>query len=397
VVMSMIRKEAKKIRDIKVSVEVPSVVGARGGRQVDVQYVVRGDSLQELGRVANKLKAFLEEAGGYTDIDTDIRINQPEIKITIDRNRLADLGISVRDVGDTLNALFGKLWIGTYELGSESYDILIKAREDFLLTYENLRKVFLRSAGGDLIPLTAVIDYKLAPGYTVINRYNRQYSFILFANLEGKSLGTAVEEIENFLRSVLPPGYTFEPAGATKEFQRAFRGLAFALLIAVIGVYMVLASLFESLVHPFTVMLTLPLAVSGVFGLLLITDNSLSVSSYFGVILLVGLVARDSVLFIERIIQLRKEGEDIRSSIMKARKERLRPILMTTLTIMFALLPVALGLTEGSELRKPLALAVIGGLTTALPLSLYVIPVVYEMIENIKRRMLRSRVTELSR
>jgi hydrophobe/amphiphile efflux-1 (HAE1) family protein len=392
VVMSMIRREARKIKDLKVSVEVPSVVGARGGRQVDIQYVVRGDSLDELGRIADKLKAFLEESGGYTDIDTDIRINQPEIRITVDREKLSDLGVSLKEAGDTLNAYFGKLWVGTYELGSESYDIYIKAREDFLRTYENLNKVFVRSKSGELIPITAFIKYELAPGYTVINRYNRQYSFILFANLEGKSLGEAVEEIERFLRGILPPGYTFEPAGATKEFQRAFRGLAFALLIAVIGVYMVLASLFESLIHPFTVMLTLPLAVSGVFGLLFITGNSLSVSSYFGIILLVGLVARDSVLFIERIIQLRKEGETVRSSIMKARKERLRPILMTTLTIMFALLPVALGITEGAELRKPLALAVIGGLTTALPLSLFVIPVVYELFENLKRRFKDNRI-----
>ncbi len=386
VVMEMIRREIRKIKDLRASVEVPSVVGARGGRQTDIQYVVRGDSLEELGRIAQKLKNFLEEAGGYTDIDTDIRINQPEVRITIDRERLYDLGMSVKDVGDTLSALFGKLWLGTYELGSESYDVYIKAREDFLRTYENLKRVYVRAKGGELVPITSVIRYELAPGYSVINRYNRQYSFILFANLEGKSLGTAVEEIEGFLKDILPPGYTYEPTGATKEFQRAFKGLAFALIVAVIGVYMVLASLFESLVHPFTVMLTLPLAISGVFGLLYFTGNSLSIPSYFGIILLIGIVARDSVLFIERIVQLRKEGGSVRESIMKARKERLRPILMTTLTIMFALLPVALGLTEGAELRKPLALSVIGGLITALPLSLIVIPVVYESFEKLRTK-----------
>ncbi len=391
VVMNMIREKIRKIKDVKASVEVPSVIGARGGRQTDIQYVVRGDSLEELGRIADKLKAYLEEVGGYTDIDTDIRINQPEVRITIDRNKLYDLGISVEDINSTLNALFGKLWIGTYELGSESYDVYIKAEENFLKTYENLRRVYVRARNGELVPISSVIKFELAPGYTVINRYNRQYSFILFANLKDKTLSAAVEEIENFLRNILPPGYTFEPTGQTKEFQRAFKGLAMALLIAVVGVYMVLASLFESLIHPFTVMLTLPLAVSGVFGLLYLTDSSLSVPSYFGIILLIGLVARDSVLFIERIIQLRKEGESVRDAIMKARKERLRPILMTTLTIMFALLPVALGLTEGSELRKPLALAVIGGLITALPLSLFVIPALYEIFE--KLRMLRRAQT----
>lgn len=393
VVMNMVRDSLRRIKDVRASVEIPSVVGARGGRQTDIQYVVRGESLEELGRIAEDLVSFLNDRGGYADIDTDIRINQPEIRIEIDRDRLADLGLSVEDIGNTLSALFGKLWIGTYELGSESYDVYIKAEENFLRTYENLKRVFVRSKSGELVPITSVIRYELAPGYTVINRHNRQYSFILFANLRDKSLGEAVEEIEGFLKDRLPPGYTFEPTGATKEFQRAFRGLATALLVAVIGVYMILASLFESFIHPFTVMLTLPLAVSGVFGLLLITGNSLSIPSYFGIILLIGLVARDSVLFIERIVQLRKEGEGTREAIMKARKERLRPILMTTLTIMFALLPVALGLTEGSELRKPLALSVIGGLTTALPLSLFVIPVVYELFEKlgslIRNRTLR--------
>ncbi len=384
VVMDTVRREIRKIKDLRASVEVPSVVGARGGRQTDIQYVVRGDSLEELSGIAFKLRAYLESRGGYTDIDTDIRVNQPEVRISIDRNRLYDLGISVEDLTNTLRALFGKLWLGTYELGSESYNVYVKAREDFLRSFENLKRVFVRAREGELVPVTEVISYTLSPGYTVINRYNRQYSFVLFANLEGKSLGQAVEEIENFLKRTLPPGYTYEPTGQTKEFHRAFRGLTVALLIAVVGVYMVLASLFESLIHPLTVMLTLPLAVSGVFGLLYLTGSSLSVPSYFGIILLIGLVARDSVLFIERIVQLRKEGAGVREAIMRARRERLRPILMTTLTIIFALLPVALGITEGAELRRPLALSVIGGLLTALPLSLFVIPSVYELFERIR-------------
>ncbi len=149
---------------------------------------------------------------------------------------------------------------------------------------------------------------------------------------------------------------------------------------------MVLASLFESYRHPFTVLLTVPLSLSGAFGLMYLTRTSLSVPSYFGVILLIGIVVRDAVLFIERIIQLRKEGYETRNAILQARRERLRPILMTTLTIVFALLPVALGLTAGSELRKPLAIAVIGGIASALPLSLLVLPIVYEMFDSLRLR-----------
>ena len=383
-VMNMLRREFRKIKDARISVELPSVVGVRHGRLVDIQYIVRGESLEELQLIADKLTGFLESRGGYTGVDTDIRINQPEIKIEIDRKRLADLGISVSQVANTLNAFFGKLWIGFYDLGSESYDVYIKAEENFLSSFENLSKVYLKTKNGSMIPITEVVNYHMAPGYTSINRYNRQYSFTLFANLREKSLGQAVEEIESFLKNTLPPGYSFEASGQTREFKRAFKGFALALVVAVIGVYMVLASLFESLKHPFTVMLTLPLAISGVFGLLLLSGSSLNINSYFGIILLIGLVARDSVLFIERIVQLRKEGESVREAIMKARKERLRPILMTTITVIFALLPASLGLLEGSELRQPLAIAVIGGLVTALPLSLFVIPVVYEAFENLR-------------
>jgi HAE1 family hydrophobic/amphiphilic exporter-1 len=193
-----------------------------------------------------------------------------------------------------------------------------------------------------------------------------------------------VSEVENMIKQALPSGYTYEVGGQTKEFKRTFAFLGLALLVAIIAVYMILASLFESLIHPFTVLLTLPFAISGVFALILFTGQTLNVTSYFGIILLIGLVTRDSVLFIERIIQLKKDGFDTLNAILQARKERLRPILMTTFTIFASLIPVALGITEGSEMRQPLAIAVIGGLMTALPLSLFVIPIIYILLDKVK-------------
>ena len=387
-VMQMVREGISKIKDFKATVEVPSIVGGGTGRMTDIQYVIKGPSLEELERISKILIEELKKRDGYVDVDTNLRINKPEVRISINREKAGELGVTVEDIALTLNAFFGKLKVGTYEVGSESYDVYIKAEEDFIKNFENIKKIYVRSINGDLIPLSSLISYEIKPGYNVINRYDRQYSFSLFANLYGKSQGEATEEIESILREVLPEGYTYEVAGMAKEFKRAFVGLGIALIIAIVGIYMILASLFESLVHPFTVMLTLPLAISGVFGLLLITDTSLSVPSYFGIILLMGIVARDAVLFIERIIQLRKEGEHIRDAIMKARRERLRPILMTTITIVFALLPVAFGVFEGSEIRQPMAMSVIGGIMTALPLSLYVIPVVYEIMDRISIRRL---------
>lgn len=385
VIMDQLRRELTKIKDIKVSVEAfPIVAGA--GRQTDITYAVRGPSLEELQRISDKMVAEFRQRPGYKDVDTDLRLNEPQIQIRVNRKKLGDLGITVEDVGITLSILFGKYKFGTYEVGGESYNAYIKADPEFVKNWENLKKVYLRTKDGGLVPLTDVVSLQMAPGYHVINRYNRQYSFTFYANLSGKALGDATAEVEAWLKNNLPPGYFFEATGQTKEFARAFKGLVFALTTAIVGIYMVLASLFESYRHPFTVLLTVPLSLSGAFGLMYLTRTSLSVPSYFGVILLIGIVVRDAVLFIERIIQLRKEGYETRNAILQARRERLRPILMTTLTIVFALLPVALGLTAGSELRKPLAIAVIGGIASALPLSLLVLPIVYEMFDSLRLR-----------
>jgi multidrug efflux pump subunit AcrB len=385
VIMDWFRNEFRKVQDVRAIIDTPSVVGPAAGRSADVMYIIKGPELSVLSQIANKLEGQLRQTPGYTDVDTDLRINKPEVKIFIDRDKASALGISVEDIANTLNFLFGKFKIGTYEKGSESYDMIVKADEEFLKSFENLSKVYVRGKDGSLVPLSNVIKYELSPGYNVINRYNRQYSFTLYANVTGgKSVGDAVAEVENFIKQTLPPGYSYEIGGQTKEFKRTFSYLGLALIVAIIAVYMILASLFESLLHPFTVLLTLPLAISGVFGFILLTGTSLNVTSYFGIILLIGLVTRDSVLFIERIIQLKKDGLDTYNAIIQARKERLRPILMTTLTIVASLIPVALGLTEGSEMRQPLAIAVIGGLMTALPLSLFVIPIFYMIIDKIR-------------
>lgn len=383
-IMEQVRKELRKVKDARVSIESPGIIGPAGGRQVDLQYSVRGPSLEELQNISERLTAEFRQRDGYRDVDTSLRLNEPQVQLRVDRQKMADLGVSTREVSDTLNALFGKLRVATYELGAESYDLYVKANEDFVKSEENLSKVFVRNSKGDLIPLSEVVNISISSGYKGINRYNRVYSFTFFANItEKKDLASASKELEDWLLRNLPPGYSFEPVGQAKEFKRAFQGLGNTLLLALLGIFMVLASLFESLRHPFTVLLMVPTAIAGTFGLLALTGTSLSIPSYFGIILLIGIIVRDAVLFIERIIQLREEGVETREAILQARRERLRPILMTTLTVISALIPVALGITAGSELRKPLAIAVIGGLITGLPLSLFLLPVVYEALDNL--------------
>ncbi|SHK22380.1 efflux RND transporter permease subunit [Thermocrinis minervae] len=390
VIMNQLRNEFSKLRDVRVSVEsAPISLGL--GRQTDVQYVVKGPYLEELQRIADAYMRDFGNRPGFKDVDTDLRLNEPQVRIIPDRQKLADLGIDVKAVSDTLQILFGKYKVGTYEVGSESYNAYIKADEDFIKEVENLKKVYVRAKNGNLVPLYDVVQIQQGPGYHVINRFNRQYSFTLYANLSGsKDLASALSEVESWLQANLPPGYSYERVGQAREFARSFQGFGFSVLVALLGVYMILASLFESYRLPFIVLLMVPLAAMGAFGLLSLTGTSLSVPSYFGIILLIGIIVRDAVLFIERILQLEKEGVSSREAILQARRERLRPILMTTLTVVAALLPVALGLTAGSEFRKPLAVAIIGGILSGLPLSLFLLPVLYEVFTILKKKTQRE-------
>jgi len=377
-----LRREFRKLHDVKVIIEPPQAIGTRTGRSTDVEYIVKGWDVEELKRLAKKMEEHFSRSEYFRDVDTNMELNAPYVKVFLKRENLSRYGVSAQDVGLTLSLLFGKFRVGSYELGAESYDFYIKATEDFVRNVDNIKKIYVKGKEGELVPLEELVNYKIEAGPFRLTRFNRQYSFVFYANVKDIDLATAKEIIEKWLKENLPFGYTYEASGQVREYEKAFKGFLISLALALVGVYMILASLFESLKHPFTVLLMIPLSVPGLFGLMYITGTSLNISSYFGIILLVGIIVRDAVLFIERIIQLREEGLDVRKAILEARRERLRPILMTTITIISALLPVALGLTAGSEYRKPLAVAVIGGLLTGLPLSLFVLPVLYEIFER---------------
>ncbi len=386
VVMNQLRKEFKNLKGVKAIVDLPMAVGAHMGRSADIQYVIKGQDLDRLVEIGKKIEEELLKRKHYVDVDTDIRISKPEVDVFIDRDKANQDGVSVEDISTAIKILYTKYSLGSYERGSESYNFYTKAKPEYLKTYENLKYIYVKDKSGQLVPLSNYVKLEPTAGYNVINRYNRQYGITIYANIVGISTGEAVKEVESIIKKYLPKGYTYEVAGTTKEFKRSFKYLCIALLIALVAVYMILASLFESLLHPIAIMLMLPFSIFGIFGAILITNTTLNIASFLGIILLIGLITRDSVLFVDRIIQLRKDLP-IRKAILKAREERLRPILMTTFTIVASLLPVALGINVGSELRQPLAIAIIGGLVSALPLSLYLIPVIYEIVDKVDTKL----------
>ncbi|RMA96110.1 efflux RND transporter permease subunit [Hydrogenothermus marinus] len=392
IVMKQLREQFSKLKDIKAIVDLPGAVGAHLGRSADIMYIIKGPDLKQLANISSKIIDKLQNMKGYVDVDTDIRITKPEIEVLIDRDKAIKDGVSIKDISDAIQIMFSKYVAGSYEKGSESYDLAVKIYKKYLNKFDALEHIYIRTKTGELVPVDNYIRLNLTAGYNVINRYNKQYAVTIYANLQGKSTGEAIKEVEKLIKENLPIGYTYEVGGQTKEFKKAFSYLGLAVIIAVIAIYMILASLFESLLHPFAVLLMVPFSIFGIFGFIILTNTSLNVASYFGIILLVGIITRDAVLFIDRIVQL-KEKLPIREAILQARKERLRPILMTTFTIIASLIPVAFGLTTGSEMRQPIAIAIIGGLITALPLSLYVIPIIYEIFDKvemfIKRKLIR--------
>jgi len=255
---------------------------------------------------------------------------------------------------------------------------------------DDIGRLFVRSKDGRMIELSNIVDIKEGGGPSVINRVDRQRAITLFANLEGKPLGQAKEELDNIALKILPPDYTGSHKGMADMMGESFGYLMFALILGVILAYMVLASQFESFIHPITVLLSMPFSFIGAFAALLITGMTLNIFSFIGLILLMGLVKKNAILLVDYTNTLRAKGMERKEAILTAGPVRLRPILMTTFAMVFGMMPIALGIGEGSETRAPMAIATIGGLLTSLFLTLVVVPVVYDVFDDLWGRLKRT-------
>jgi hydrophobic/amphiphilic exporter-1 (mainly G- bacteria), HAE1 family len=251
--------------------------------------------------------------------------------------------------------------------------------------------MYVRAKDGRLIQLSNIVTLQEAGGSSIINRVDRQRAITVFANLERKPLGQAKDELDDISAKVLTPGYSGRYKGQADTMAESLGYLTFAMLLGVVMAYMVLAAQFESFIHPFTVLLSLPFSFIGAFGALMIFGQTLNIFSYIGLILLMGLVKKNAILLVDYTNVLRERGLSCRQALLEAGPVRLRPILMTTVAMIFGMLPIALGIGEGAETRAPMALAVIGGLLTSLVLTLVVVPVAYDLFDEAKARIFRRR------
>ncbi len=385
-ILPILRKELAEIPGARVfAAPYPMVQGQRGE---PLQFVLAGENLAEVGRLTRELQQKLAaEPGLGGRIDTDLQLDLPQLVFQPDRLRIAAAGLTSNDVALAVNMLTGGIDIAKYndEPGDgQRYDIRVKGRESEFTQPADLAKVWLRSKEGKLVRLDAVAGFKETLGPAVIGRFDLQYAATFFAT-PTLPLGEAVAKVKE-LAGDLPPGYQIKLIGQAEEFAKTTKYMAFAFVLALVLLYMVLASQFDSFLQPFIVMLAQPLAIIGGVAALWATGQTLNIYSMIGLVLLIGLVAKNSILLVDLTNQRRAGGLDVDAALIDACPIRMRPVLMTSATVILALTPAALGFGAGSETNQPLSIAVIGGMISSTLLTLVVVPAVYSLVENFLAR-----------
>jgi len=367
---------------LRLEVRRPALLNLSAPVQVDGW----GHDLDARQRGADTVTAALADVPGLRDLRQAMVPGSPEIRIQLDRDKLGLLGLDQDQVSQTIRAKVGGTVASRFRDGERHLDIRVQGRVDQRSTLAAVRDLVVAERDGITVTLGAVADLSEARGPAEIHRLAGRRAALVTADLAGRDLGSVSRDIERHLRGlVLPAGVTASLGGQNEEMARSFRSLQLAVLLAVFLVYLVMASQFESIVHPLIIMITVPLALAGAIYGLALTGRPLSVFAVIGAIMLAGIVVNNGIVLVDRMNQLRRGGLDPHAAARRAASERLRPIVMTTATTVLGLLPMALGLGEGAELRAPLAVTVIGGLSLATLLTLVAVPVLYTLTSRTVR------------
>jgi hydrophobic/amphiphilic exporter-1 (mainly G- bacteria), HAE1 family len=375
-----LRKEFESIPGVRAIPSPTSII--RGQRSEKLQFNLTGANLQEIGRISAELQRTLSAEADIGKVDVDVQLDLPQLDIKIDRVRAANLGLTASDIASAVSLYAGGINVAKYNDNTsdgQRYDIRLKTSENALKHTADLKQIYLRSSSGELIRLDAVASFKPVLGAAVIGRYDLQYAVNFYAN-PNVPLGEAVDLVNETTAKLVPPSYRLKYTGQAEELGKTMKNMKFVFSLAFVLLYMVLASQFNSFVQPFIIMLAQPLAIIGGLIALLLTGNTLNIFSMIGLVLLIGLVAKNSILLVDLTNQLREKGASIDAALREACPIRLRPVLMTSLTIILALLPAAIGLGAGSETNKPLSVAIIGGMISSTLLTLVVVPAAYSLV-----------------
>lgn len=383
--MDVVRRFAATVPGGRVSLQDISQTGfspSRGGG-FPVEFNIRGRDWNVLARASREIAERMRQSGLVTDVDTDYQVGMPEVQVVPDRDRAADLGVSMSAIGETVNAAIGGARLGKFKDKGRRFDIrgrLLAAQRE---RPEDLGRLLVRTGKGEVVPLGPLVTIEQQPTLQAITRRDRERAITVFANVaSGVSQAKAVDGSLRIARDVLPDDYRAVVAGSTKAFRESFQSLWFAFGLGLLAAYMVLASQFNSFWHPVTILLALPFSISGALFALWIGGQSLNVYSLLGLILLVGIAKKNSILLVDFTNQIRERGVPHRQALLQACPIRLRPILMTSIATIVGALPPALAIGPGAEVQRPMALALVGGMAVSTLLTLFVVPAGSSLLDD---------------
>lgn len=387
-VMSKVRKMLSKYKNLRTSVVVGGQGSISGMKNYDMEYVITGPDLDKLQEYATKILAELKKVEGAVDLDVSFSYAKPEYRVIIDREKANKLDVKIVDVATSLRTMVGgQEDITKYKEGDDLYQVRLRADKDYRNSPQVIKALMVPAGKTKVVRLDNIASIEEELGPTQIDRFNRQRKISIYSNIEGKaSLSKLLEVADKTFKSLNPPpNYKAQPTGKAKEFGRMLKNFLTAFIMAFIFVYIVLASQFESFVYPISIIIVLPLTIPFAIISLFITSSNLTIFSLIGMFMLFGIVKKNSILQVDYTNTLRATGMDREKAMLEANKTRLRPILMTTLTLIFAMIPTAISSGPGSNMRRAMAMVIIGGQALSLLITLLMTPTMYLLMDDITK------------
>jgi multidrug efflux pump len=347
--------------------------------------IVTSDSYQNLAQAVRAMQDELAKNPGFVQVDTDLRLNKPELKMEVDRERAADLGVSIDSVARAVETALGGRNVTRYKREGEQYDVIVQTTASGRDTPDDIERLFVRGRNDQLIPLSALVKLREVVVPRDLNHFGQRRSASITANLAPEySLGEALNHLDSVAKKVLKPGYTTDLNGSSREFKSAAGSLEKVFILAILFIFLVLAAQFESWIDPFVILFSVPLSMVGALLALKWSGGTLNVFSQIGLITLVGLITKHGILIVEFANQLREQGMDMREAVFKSATLRLRPILMTTGAMVLGAIPLALATGAGAESRQQIGWVIVGGMSLGTLLTIFVVPTVYTLFARKK-------------
>lgn len=379
--MRAVSAEWSKIAGVKVFASAQSGLTGPGGGQ-PVQFVVGGPTYEELVRWRDIILQRVAGNPGLIQVDTNLKETQPQVIVRINKDRAAEMGVSIQTIGRTLSTMMNDQQVTTYVVDGEEYDVVLQAKDEQRATPDDMSNIYVRSdRTGTLIPLTNLTTIENTAGPGLLNRYNRYRALTISAGLaEGYTLGEALGYLENIVRDELPQSAHIDYRGESLQFKDASGSMFFTFAIALLVVYLVLAAQFESFIHPIVIMVTVPMAIVGALLALAVTGGTINIYSQIGMVMLVGIAAKNGILIVEFINQLRDQGMEFTKAIIEGARVRFRPVVMTTISTAMGAVPLMTIPGPGSESRLVLGTVIFSGVIFATFFTLFIVPAFYHLL-----------------